>query len=217
VAVLVLRIPLVRIAFGARTFPWEATLTTGRTVALISLAIFSQSATQLIVRGFYALHDTKTPLFIGAICVATNITFSLFLTFGLSWGILGLAAATSISSFLEALLLFTFLRKKIKGIFSLAIAKDWAKMLLATFISAIFFWMTMKILDLFILDTTRTINLLILTILTSSVGFSVYFLWTRIFDLKEAENVVEMLRKITQLPKNLSLPQEIIDESASSV
>jgi putative peptidoglycan lipid II flippase len=214
-AVLVLRVPLVRIAYGSGAFPWEATLVTGRTVALISLAIFSQSATQLIVRGFYALHDTKIPLLVGAICVATNIGFSLFLTFGLSWGVLGLASATSISSFLEAVLLFGFLQKKTRGIISLSVIKNWGKMVLATFIAAVFFWMTMRILDLFVFDTTRTINLLILTLIASTLGFLAYFLWTRILDLKEAESVGEILKKMSQLRKNFFPPQEIIDDSTS--
>jgi putative peptidoglycan lipid II flippase len=179
------------------------------------LAIFSQSATQLIVRGFYALHDTKIPLLVGAICVATNIGFSLFLTFGLSWGVLGLASATSISSFLEAVLLFGFLQKKTRGIISLSVIKNWGKMVLATFIAAVFFWMTMRILDLFVFDTTRTINLLILTLIASTLGFLAYFLWTRILDLKEAESVGEILKKMSQLRKNFFPPQEIIDDSTS--
>ena len=87
-------------------------------------------------------------------------------------------------------------------------------MVLATFVSAVFFWMTMKIIDLFVLDTTRTLNLIILTLVTSAIGFSVYFIWTKIFDLKEAENVVEILKKVTRLRENFSLTQEIIDDSA---
>jgi putative peptidoglycan lipid II flippase len=56
---LILRIPLVRLAYGTPGFPWAATLLTGKAVAIFSLSLFAQGATLILVRGFYALHNTK--------------------------------------------------------------------------------------------------------------------------------------------------------------
>src|SRR4030067_3016464 len=62
---IVLRVPIVRLVFGSRSFPWAATLTTGKTLAVLASAATFTAIMQLVVRAFYALHDTKTPLFIG--------------------------------------------------------------------------------------------------------------------------------------------------------
>jgi len=212
---LILRIPLVRLAYGSKTFPWEATILTGKVVALISLAIFSQSATQILVRGFYSVRNTKTPLVIGLFCVVTNIFFSLFLGFKLSWGIVGLAAATSFSSFLEAILLLFFFRKVVAQVFTRETFKKWLKMIFATLISSFFFWSTMKLLDLFVFNTSRTIYVLILTLVSSSVGFLSYFFLTKKMGLEEADNFLSMIKKISQAGKTFSPPEEIIDGSSS--
>lgn len=209
-AILVLRIPLVRIAYGAKTFPWQATVLTGKVVALISLAIFSQSATQLLVRIFYALHDTRTPLIIGLVSVSVNIFLGILSVFKFSWGILGLAGAASVSSFLQAFLLFVLLEAKIGKIVSKRIFSDWLKMILSTFLAALSFWGVMKLLDLFILDTTKTVNLLLLTLTTGSAGFAVYFFCARFFRIKEADKFLRVLGKLKEIKKVFLPPQEII-------
>jgi len=209
-AILVLRIPLVRIAYGAKTFPWQATVLTGKVVALISLAIFSQSASELLVRTFYALHDTKTPLMIGLVSVSVNIFLGILSVFKFSWGILGLAGATSASSFLQAFLLFVLIGTKIGKIFSVRIFVDWLKIILSTFFAALSFWGAMKILDLFILDTTRTINLLLLTLTAGIAGFAVYFFFAKLFRIKEAEKFLRVLGKLREIKRVFSPTQEII-------
>jgi len=216
-AILVLRIPLVRIAYGAKTFPWQATLLTGRVVAIISLAIFSQSMVELLVRGFYALHNTKIPLVIATLCVGMNIFLSILFAFKFSLGILGLALATSISSFWQAFLLTVILEKKLKGIISKKIFSDWLKMVFSTLITAIVFWGVMKILDLFILDTTRTINLLTLTLISFSIGIFIYlFLTTNVLGLEEGKKFSGILKKLRRLKGALPSSSELIDGSTDS-
>src|SRR5436190_15655160 len=72
---LVLRIPIVRLIYGASQFDWDATVLTGRTLALFSISIFAQSLINLVSRAFYALQDTKSPFTIGTI--ATGIMLML--------------------------------------------------------------------------------------------------------------------------------------------
>lgn len=214
--ILILRIPLVRIAYGAKTFPWEATILTGKVVALFSLAIFSQSAIELLVRGFYALHNTRIPLLIGAFAVLVSISLSLLFVFKFGLGILGLAAATSISSFLQALFLFISLDRKIGEIISRENLIKWWKMVFSALLSSIILWGVMKILDLFILDTTKTLNLLALTLTTLSIGIFFYFSLTKILGLKEVDKFLAVLGKIDQWEKTSSLPTEVIESSSDS-
>lgn len=77
---IVLRIPIVRLFFGASRFDWDATVATGLTLAFFSISIFAQALIYLFSRAFYALHDTKTPFFITVISVCLNIIiYSLYL------------------------------------------------------------------------------------------------------------------------------------------
>lgn len=210
---LVLRVPAVRLAFGAKNFPWQATILTGKTLALFTMAIFSQSVIQVLVRGFYALRNTKTPLLIGAFGVAINVFLSVLLTLRLGFGVLGLAAATSIASFVHAVLLFVFLDRSIRGFERKSVFVPLFKMSLATLVTALFLWIPMRVLDRYILDTTRTINLIILTILASFIGLGVYILCSLILKIEELAVFMGLLRRVGQWRKVLSESEEMIDST----
>lgn len=212
---LVLRIPIVRLAFGARGFPWKATILTGRALALFTLAIIAQAVIQLLVRGFYALRDTKTPLFIGVFSVAVNVFLSVFLTFKLSWGILGLATAASVASFFQAGFLFIFLNKKVLGFKKRELTIPLIKMSLATIFTAIFLWIPMRVLDRFVFDTTRTINLIILTVIATLIGLSVYFAFSVFLKISQLEAYLSLVRRIGRWREILEESEEVLAEPSA--
>ena len=71
---------------------------------------------KVLAPGFFARQDMRTPVRIGIIAMVLNMLFNLLLVIPLHqyWqiGHLGLAAATSLSAFINAILLFLALRKK---------------------------------------------------------------------------------------------------------
>ena len=71
---------------------------------------------KVLAPGFFARQDMRTPVRIGVIAMVLNMLFNLLLVIPLHkyWqiGHLGLAAATSLSAFINAILLFLSLRKK---------------------------------------------------------------------------------------------------------
>jgi len=208
--ILILRVPLVRLAYGAKSFPWHATILTAKTVGIFSLAIFSQATIQLLVRSFYALHDTKTPFLIGTFSVVLNVILAIILTFKLGWGILGLAAATSTASLGHSLLLLFFLVRRIPHLLEKKLLVGWFKIALATFFTAVFLWLPMKLLDRFILDTTRTINLLILTIIASLIGFSIYLLFSVILKIPEVFAFAQLIRRLGHWQAVLKESEEML-------
>ena len=213
---LVLRVPLVRFAYGAKSFPWEATITTGRTLAAIALSIFPQCAIQLLVRGFYALHDTTIPFFVSVASVVISIILSLFFIFSLNLGIFGLALAFSISNLINFLLLiflFQFKKEKFIGRGELL---SWLKMTFASVITALVTWGSMRLLDIFVFETSRAFPLLLLTIISGSVGILTYFGLSRLFKLKELEMVFGISRKISQWHKSLLPVEEIIEPPSNT-
>jgi len=207
---LVLRIPAVRIVFGAASFPWKATLLTGRVLAIFSISIFAQAVIHLLVRSFYALHNTKTPFLIGALAVLTNVSLSFLFIFRLNLGILGLAWATTLASFLQTSLLLLFLNRAIGGFDKKEFFFPLIKMGVATVLTAVALWMPMRLLDRFILDTTRTINLVILTVIATLSGMMVYLVLS--YFLKIAE-----LSSFISLVKRLGRWQEVLEESEEMI
>jgi len=213
---LILRIPVVRIAFGAQSFPWQATLLTGKTLAFFTLAIIAQAAIQLLVRAFYALHNTQIPLLTGAFSAILTILLSIWFILGFSWGILGLAVASSISSFFHFFLLFFFLSKKVGGFEKKKILTPGLKMGTATFLTAFLLWILMRFLDRFVLDTTRVINLLVLTFAVSLIGLSFYIFLSKILKIPELKVIWALTRKLGQWQKVLSETEEIIEPQVRS-
>jgi len=212
IILLVLRIPAVRLAFGAKAFPWEATLLTGKVVGLLSLSIFAQGLIELFIRTFYALQDTRTPLLLKTMTVIFNTLLSFLLVFKLNFGVLGLALALTLTNFVQALLLFIFLDKKIGLLYNKEVFNPVLKMSFITFLAGLFLWWPMRFLDKYILDTTKTTNLIFLVLLTLVLSIIVYLVLSLIFKVRQLQNLTLVLKRFGQWKQILSQSEEILDE-----
>ncbi len=216
IILLVLRVPLVRLVFGAKNFPWEATLTTARVVGIMSLFLGARSASQLMIRAFYALQDTVTPLILSIINIIVSVSLALWFIFGLHSDIVGLALAQGIGEFLFIILLFLILERKIRDLLVRKFVVDFGKIIFASFFTALSLWIPMRILDRYILDTTRTINLLILTIITLLIGVGTYLAFSLIFKISQLGNFLMILKRFGHWRKILSESEEVLDTSQVS-
>jgi putative peptidoglycan lipid II flippase len=214
---LVLRVQLVRFAYGAKTFPWTATIMTGRTLAAVTFSIFSQSAVQLLVRGFYALHDTANPFVVSLVSVMINIGLSLLFVFSFQMGIFGLALAFSIANFFNFLLLLILFNWKKAQFIGRGEVVDWLKMAFASGLSGIVAWGSMRILDMFVFETSRAIPLLALTIVSALTGLGTYLILARLFKFKELGAVLGLGRRISQWRKTLFAVEEMIEPRPDTV
>lgn len=89
------RSQIVRIVYGGGGFSWEATRITFQTFTILALSIPFQGLIPLLSRALFARHDTKTPMIVGIIGMLINIVLALVLSH--YWGVLGVAAAFSIT------------------------------------------------------------------------------------------------------------------------
>ena len=227
---LILRIPVVRLIYGAGQLDWQATVLTGRTLGFFTLSIFAQALSYLAYRGFYALHDTKTPLIIGSI--TTGIMLLLSALFVLSWepffdklaynyqdsirliptGVETIALAFSITSILNIALLMFFLNRRVGGIFNKELFfLPQLKILISAFAMGFALYIPIKLLDQLVFDTTRTINLLLLTGISSIAGFSLYLFLTWFFNVKEASTFLLLFRHLGNWREILGKSQSIIE------
>ena len=213
VLLLVLRIPIVRLIFGAGQFDWAATVLTGRTLAYFSISIFAQSLIYLVARGFYALHDTKTPLVVGAATTIFMIFLGALFIFFYHFGVESIAIAYSIASILNFLILFIVLDKKTGGFDKWPLFKTIAKIFISSGLTAFALYIPIKLLDQLVFDTTKTINLIILTGISSFVGLSLYLFLTWLFDVKEAGMFILLFKRVGDWRQILKKSDESIDST----
>ncbi len=196
---IILRVPIVRIVFGSRSFPWTATILTGKTLAILALSATFSAVMQLIIRGFYALHDTKTPLIIGLLAAILDTFLGVIAVKVFNFGILGLAGSIAATAILETLILYFLLIRLLRVDYNVKSSHFWplVKMLVISLITGISLWIPMHLLDQFVFDTTRTVPLLALTIITGFIGAGVYMLLSYIFDIPELYAYIAVIKKIT--------------------
>jgi putative peptidoglycan lipid II flippase len=65
-----------------------------------------------LTSGFFARHDTRTPLYIALIAIALNVALNAFFVLGTPLAQVGIALAQSISGWVNALLLATVLLRR---------------------------------------------------------------------------------------------------------
>ncbi|KKU56882.1 MAG: hypothetical protein UX78_C0002G0062 [Candidatus Amesbacteria bacterium GW2011_GWA2_47_11] len=205
---IVLRVPIVRLVFGSRSFPWAATLTTGKTLAVLASAATFTAIMQLVVRAFYALHDTKTPLFIGLAAAAFDVTLAVVATRVFGLGVIGLALAISVTAVLETFVLFAFLSRRLHLDPPLAsrLVTSLAKLGITGLITGFSLWLPMRFLDQFVFDTTRTLPLIALTFSTSIIGLIVYLFLSFLFRVNELSAFVALLQRLFSLGRQLTSP-----------
>lgn len=208
---LVLRIPIVRLAYGASKFDWPATVLTGQTLAYFCLSIFAQGLILLILRAFYALHDTKTPLIINAVSTGILLIFAfIFIVFN-QWGVESLALAFTIASITQVIILFLLLENKVGNFDKWPLIVSWSKIFVSSLLTAFALYIPIKLLDQLVFDTTRTIGLLALTGISSLAGLSIYLFLTWFFDVKEAKTYLLAIKKVGNWREVLTKSDEVLE------
>lgn len=110
VALMILAGPLLSALFQYGEFGAEDVRMASRSLMAYSLGLLAFMLVKVLAPGFYARQDTRTPVRIGIIAMLANMVFNVILIFPLAH--MGLALATSLSSYLNAGLLFMGLRQQ---------------------------------------------------------------------------------------------------------
>ncbi len=198
VILIVLRIPIVRLVYGASKFDWPATVETGHTLAFLSIGLVSEAAINLLIRGFYALRDSKTPVIIGSLTVVLNIILSFgFIFLFPFWGksVLGLAAAAAIADTLYALVLISLLNRRVLSFNQRALLLPAVKIVFAAILTGLALYVPMKLLDQLVFDTTRTVPLIMLAGTVTSIGLAVYLFLTWLLEIEELKSFLALFNR----------------------
>lgn len=113
IGLMVLAQPIIHVIFERGAFSAFDTIATANTLVFYAMGLFAYSANKILVPVFFALEDTKYPLFASFLAVATNLLI-ISLTID-SYQHLAIAFATSCSMILNFLFLSTVLYIKTGG------------------------------------------------------------------------------------------------------
>lgn len=212
VMLLILRVALVRLAFGVGDFPWKATLITAEALGILSLSIPSQAANHLLVRSFYALNNTFIPLISSLIYLLAMTLFGWYFVIGQDLAVRGVAIAITLAALLETTILFSFLMKKIGsqsiGSFIWSLLKIGG----ASFLMAVTLFVLQRWFDLYVFETSRVWELIKLTILVGTAGAIVYLDFCWLLKIEELIILKKISKKVTPWWKRTPPPTpEFID------
>lgn len=206
----VLRIPLVRLFFGASRFDWDATVATGLTLSLLGISIAAQSVIFLFSRGFFALKDTKTPFIITLFSVLLNIVLSYYFVMIQKLPVYSLGISFTIANITSFVLLLVALNRKIT-LPKKRILKSVIKIGIASLVMGVALYIPIKLLDQLVFDTTRTINLIMLTGIASATGLSAYIFFTWLLDIEQAYYIIAVVKRFRDSKNIIKQIGELLD------
>ena len=189
VGLIVLRQPVVALLFERGAFGSEATLLTANAVLYYSIGLWAVSGVRIVVFTFYALEDTKTPVYTAVISIIANILLGVILMGPM--GHAGLALALSLASMLNFGLLMRALNTKLGPLKLSGIAESVCKNVICSVIMGIAVWTV----ALHIIPTGTESLLGLLTGLVGSIltGLVIYGIFSMIFKTPEIEKVLNLL------------------------
>jgi putative peptidoglycan lipid II flippase len=120
VGLMLLRTPVVALLYERGEFDEFSTQLVSWALLWYSAGLVGHALVEILSRAFYALHDTRTPVLVGALAMGMNVGLSylfsaIFLRVGwMAHG--GLALANSAATAVEAVILLGLMRRRLQGL-----------------------------------------------------------------------------------------------------
>jgi putative peptidoglycan lipid II flippase len=128
---------IVSALFGYGSFSKDAVFNSANALYYFGLGLPAFALIKVFSTFFFANHDTKTPFYISLVSVILNILISLY--YFKDIGFIIIPIATSISSWLNSLMLFIYLKKKDLFVFNSNFFVQFFKIIIATISMGLFF------------------------------------------------------------------------------
>lgn len=187
--IFVLRAQIIRLILGYGFFGWADTKSASAALGFFALSVVAQGLIPIFARGFYAMHDTKTPMTISLFSILASIVFGYIFSRGgflTSGPVAGLALAFSIGSWINLILLFYYIQETVH----LRVRElSWHTAIVSvlTLVAASAMQAT-KTAVAGVFDINRVRFLLLQAVISLTVGAVVYLSCAWIFKLKEVRN-----------------------------
>ena len=109
----VLRTPIVRLLFERGAFDAYSTHLTSSAVMYYAIGLVAFAVETVLVQFYFSTSDTRTPIFVGILCVLLNILLTFMLIKVMKHN--GIAAALSISKTVKVAVLYLILKRRLGG------------------------------------------------------------------------------------------------------
>jgi putative peptidoglycan lipid II flippase len=195
IGIIILRAQIVRLIYGIGSFSWDNTYWTTKALLFFAVGLVAQALVPLLVRAFYAIQDTRTPLFISFVVMLVNAGLSFTLPFipALDLGVAGIALAFTISGFVNVIMLFVYLHNKIGALDpDHKIFESTARLIISSVLMGLATYGSLYLFDV-IFDTSRVVGLLAQTGSAILVGAASYFVLTILFKCEESIFILNKL------------------------
>lgn len=188
IGLIILGKPIIELLFERGAFSPESTLLTYWALIFYSIGLVAYAGTKIFASAFYALQNTRTPVKIATLSMVVNTILNLLVVFHpylrVKLHIGGLAFATALSSFLNIILLFIALRRRIGGIGGRRILNSFIKISFSSIIMGLACWYIMH----YISYSVKIMQVLISVL----VGVGVYIISSYIVGSEEIRHIKEM-------------------------
>lgn len=144
IGLILLREPIVALMLQYGKFTEASTQLISWALLWYSAGLVGHCVVEILARAFYAMHDTKTPVLVGAVAMGLNVVFSLLFSAWfarIGWmphG--GLALANSLATGLEAISLYILMRRRLAGLEGQRIVKGIGQAILVTLVMVLVVW-----------------------------------------------------------------------------
>jgi putative peptidoglycan lipid II flippase len=144
VGLILLRQPIVALLLQYGNFTEASTQLISWALLWYSAGMVGHCIVEILARAFYAMHNTKTPVLVGAAAMGLNVLFSVLFSgwfARIGWmphG--GLALANSLATGLEAACLLILMRRRLGGLEGRQILKGTSQAVLATGVMTLVLW-----------------------------------------------------------------------------
>lgn len=176
---------IVSIVYERGSFNENATkLTAAALMFYAGMYVFS-SIQEVIIRAFYALKDTKTPMINGAIAVIANSIISVILVRFI--GIGGIALGTTLSTALASVILWFSLKKKLPDLKMQSLFPTIGKVLFSASIMIIVLLVSQQYLT--------SLSTIIKFISVTFIGFTIYFAMLMLLKCREMMIIRNLIKR----------------------
>lgn len=141
-ALIVIAEPLIRALLEHGAFTREASHQTGRALAFYALGLPAYVLIKVLVPGFYARSDTKTPVRIAFLSMLVNLVGNLITVLATDLAHVGIALSTAISAWVNLGLLYRALHRRDHFTADDRLKKNARKLGLSSLVMAILVWAT---------------------------------------------------------------------------
>jgi putative peptidoglycan lipid II flippase len=147
---ILLRRPVVALLFQRGEFTTSSTELVAWALLWYAAGLVGHSILEIVVRAYYAMKDTRTPVTIGVVAMSLNIIFSLgfsawFMRLGLApHG--GLALANSVATALECMALIVLMRRRFGGLNIKRMQHSLKASVIATTMMGVMLWIWLRVM-----------------------------------------------------------------------